>query len=834
MARIHLVCNAHIDPVWLWEWEEGAAEAVSTFRTAADFCERYDGFVFNHNEAILYQWVEEYEPALFERIRRLVAQGRWHVCGGWYLQPDCNMPSGESLVRQILLGRVYFRNRFGVEPTTAINFDPFGHSRGLVQVLVKSGYDSYVYCKPNEKECPVPAQDFRWVGIDGSSVKCHCGFNNYLTLRGEACAKVEAWQEANPDRSEGMILWGIGNHGGGPSRVDLEGLAELGRRAAGPELIHSTPEGYFQGLALDSLPTFAKDIRPYAVGCYTSQVRIKQRHRLLENELYMTEKMLSSAALQGLLPYPSADLAAAVRDLCFSEFHDILPGSSIQPVEEAALRLLDHGLETVSRLRARAFFALSAGQEKVEEGTIPVLVYNPHPYPVRGIFECEFQLADQNWKDSYSLPEVYHDGRRIPSQNEKEYSNLNLDWRKHVVFEAELEPSRMNRFDCRIRVLESKPTPALRPENGKILFHTDELEVEIDCRTGLVDRYRANGMDCLQAGAFRPLVMMDDQDPWGLEVTAFRTVAGAFALMDPADGTAFSGLRGEPVESVRVIEDGEVRTVIEAVMRYGGSTLCQTYRLPKRGTEIEVEVRVFWNEKDRMLKLSVPTVFHGGIYRGQTAFGATDLPDDGSETVAHQWTGVFSSEAGQALTCVNEGSYGSDCLDGEIRLSLLRSPGYSALRINDRPVMAVGRFSPRIDQGERVFRFWFNAGESAERAASVDSEAALHNQKPFALSFCPSGEGRTPEPLVLLEGGTVQLSAFKKAEDPADEEGYVVRLYEVSGQASATNLRIPPLGISEEVRFGAFEAVTFRVDARTRVLTRLDMTERSIEKQQED
>jgi alpha-mannosidase len=202
--------------------------------------------------------------------------------------------------------------------------------------------------------------------------------------------------------------------------------------------------------------------------------------------------------------------------------------------------------------------------------------------------------------------------------------------------------------------------------------------------------------------------------------------------------------------------------------------------------------------------------------------------------VAHQWTGVFSSEAGQALTCVNEGSYGSDCLDGEIRLSLLRSPGYSALRINDRPVMAVGRFSPRIDQGERVFRFWFNAGESAERAASVDSEAALHNQKPFALSFCPSGEGRTPEPLVLLEGGTVQLSAFKKAEDPADEEGYVVRLYEVSGQASATNLRIPPLGISEEVRFGAFEAVTFRVDARTRVLTRLDMTERSIEKQQED
>jgi len=144
MKTVHLVCNAHLDPVWLWEWQEGAAEAMSTFRVAADFCEEFDAFVFNHNEAILYRWVEQYEPALFRRIQRLVRRKRWHIMGGWYLQPDCNMPSGESFVRQILMGRDYFSRKFGVRPTTAINFEPraattptFSAARGKATALSK-------------------------------------------------------------------------------------------------------------------------------------------------------------------------------------------------------------------------------------------------------------------------------------------------------------------------------------------------------------------------------------------------------------------------------------------------------------------------------------------------------------------------------------------------------------------------------------------------------------------------------------------------------------------------------------------------------------------------
>ena len=167
---IHLICNAHLDPVWQWQWEEGAAEAMSTFRTAAELCEKYDTFIFNHNEVILYKWIAEYEPALFARIQKLVKKGRWHIMGGWYVQPDCNMPSGESFVRQILIGKTYFKKHFNVEPTTAINFDPFGHTQGLVQIMAKSGYDSYLIGRPESAYLTLPANEFNWVGYDGSKI----------------------------------------------------------------------------------------------------------------------------------------------------------------------------------------------------------------------------------------------------------------------------------------------------------------------------------------------------------------------------------------------------------------------------------------------------------------------------------------------------------------------------------------------------------------------------------------------------------------------------------------------------------------------------------------
>lgn len=827
--KLHLISNAHLDPVWLWQWEEGVAEAISTFRAAADFCEEYDGYIFNHNEVILYQWIEEYEPELFTRIQSLVKAGKWHIMGGWYLQPDCNMPSGESFVRQILLGRTYFKEKFGTRPTTAINFDPFGHTRGLVQILKKSGYDSYLFCRPLKKShghTNVWPDDFIWVGYDGSEVLAHRAFKSYGSRMGQARKKVEEWIRENQETQLGMVLWGVGNHGGGPSRIDLNDLQDLMNESDEIEIIHSTPEEYFEDLKSKqlSLPKREKDLNPWAIGGYTSQIRIKQKHRLLENEIFMAEKMASHAFLKSGCVYPAAEIHEAMRVLAISEFHDILPGTQIQPTEEDSLRMLGHGLELMSQVKTKAFFTLMNGQEKARDKEFPIFIYNPHPFKIKGIFECEFQIpAAQRPETSRYSPVVYYCDKRVPCQAERGYQNNPGGGRKHVVFEAELEPSQMNRFNYRIENAEQMVPGKVQANDEEFLFTTDELEVVINRNTGLIDRYRANGVDYVKEKAFLPIVIEDDDHSIATFAKRFRDVAGEFKLMSQEEGTRFSGVYGTLLDSVRIIEDGPVRTVIEAVLSYGYSFLCLNYILPKHGTEIEVSIRVYWNENNKMLKLSIPTAFEDAKYIGQVAYGVDELPDNGDEVVAQKWVAAVSEKNNYAVTCINDGIYGSDFCNGEIRLSLLRSPRFGCLIAPDkRDKLYNDRHISHIDQGERIYHFWFNGGRLQERRTQIDREALMHNEKPFVLSFFPSGAGEKPMPMIVLDDDAVQVSAFKKAES---SEHYIIRLFEPTGQDRQVNIKLPILSLSHQIKIGRYEIKTLKLDLATKTLNEVDLME---------
>jgi len=822
---IHLLCTAHLDPVWLWPWEEGAAEAISTFRSAADLCEKNKTFVFNHNEAILYQWVQEYEPALFKRIQKLVKQGRWHIMGGWFLQPDCNMPSGESIVRQILVGREYFQRYFGVKPSTAINFDPFGHSRGLVQILAKSGFNSYIFGRPRQEDCPLPREEFVWEGFDGSTLLATRFGGWYMTPLGKAAEVIRERAAQMNDKNPCLILWGVGNHGGGPSRKDLRDIHQLMAKTKRENMVHSTPEAYFQQLIKQTsrLPRYRNDINPWATGCYSSQTRIKQKHRQLENEYFLTEKMASSAWQQGLLPYPQDDLALALNDLLTAEFHDILPGSSIEPVEEDALRRMDHGLEILSRLKARTFFALSSGQKKALEGQIPILVYNPHPFPVRRIVECEFQHADQGPFLGYSGIRIFQDGRELPAQVEKEFSNIPLDWRKRVAFQADLKPGQMSRFDGILLPHQKRPAVSPRKRGAQILFKTKDLEVRINTRTGLLDRYRIHDMDAVKPGACLPVILRDNADPWGMLQHGYGPVVGRFTLLSPARAARYAGGQTKRLASVRVIEDGSARCVVEALFGYGDSFLCQRYKLPKQGTEVEIEIIVHWNEKDRMLKLAIP--LHGNIdsYRGQTMYGIQDLPRKGREAVAQKWTAALDKKRNLAVTCINEGLYSSDSADNQIRLTLLRSPAYSCHPWDNRIVLPEDRYVPRVDQGQRTFRLWLNAGKIAARMQSIDREALVHNEKPFALSFFPCGEGKLPKPAVVLRDAVVQITAMKKAQNGRD---LIVRLFEPTGKKREAVLHLPMIGIKTKIALRGFEIKTLRINPKSKSVRQTDLLEK--------
>lgn len=805
---------------------EGAAAAISTFRVAAELCRENDSFVFNHNEAILYEWVREYEPELFREIQKLVKAGQWHIMGGWYLQPDCNMPSGESFVRQILAGREYFKKHFNAAPSTAINFDPFGHTRGLVQILAKTGYDSYLFGRPDQNDCPLPADEFLWTGYDGSEIMGTRFRDWYNSTLGKAREKIEA-RLAQDTRGEcEILLWGVGNHGGGPSRLDVRNVKKLIENTESARIRHSTPEAYFKHLKRkrDQLPRHAKDLNPWAVGCYTSQIRIKQKHRKLENEIYSLEKMASAAVLNGLSKYPADQIREALRDVMTAEFHDILPGSSIQSVEEESLRMLDHGLEIAAREKTRAFYALASGQPKARQGRIPIMVYNPHPFRIRTVIECESHLADLC--DKFTQVTMHRKGAVIPSQVEQEASNVPVDWRKRLAFVADLEPSTMNRFDCSLEVIEKKPPVALKPKNGKILFKSEELEVVVNCRTGLIDKYKVNGCNCIAKNSFEPIVMEDDADSWGMLTQSYRNLAGRFGLMTAARAAKFSAVKKPKPAPVRVIEDGPARTVVEALFEYGDSFVCQRYALPKIGSEMQVHTRVYWNEKDRMLKLSIPTLAGRYEYLGQVAYGTGELPCNGNEAVAQKWVAAVNRKKDLALTCINDGIYGSDFSKDGLRLTLLRSPAYSCHPQKGRLLTPVNdRFTPRIDQGERNFEFWFNAGKVKNRLESIDREALAKNEKPFALSFFPSGKGKKPKPLAILSDNVVQITALKKAQTNND---LIIRLFEPTGKNRKTTLSLPFARKKINLALKPFEIKTLRFNPRTGKTAETDLLEKPL------
>ena len=821
--RIYLVCNAHLDPIWQWEWEEGAAEALSTFRVAADLCEAYDAFIFNHNEALLYRWIETYEPSLFRRIRSLVQQGKWHIIGGWHLQPDCNMPSGEGFVRQITEGKRYFLEKFGVEPKTAINFDSFGHTRGLVQILARSGFDSYLFGRPGPADVDLPADLFRWVGYDGSSVTAYRR-TGYRSNLGGAADKIRSVADDCADDDFEICLWGVGDHGGGPSRRDLDQITQLipKMRKEGIELIHATPEMFFDEVRRKktALPVHAGDLNAWAVGCYTSVLRVKQGYRQLESTMLLTEKMAAAAHVQGLMDYPADDFRQVLYDLSTVQFHDVLPGTSIQPAEESALRMLSHGGELLSRIKAQAFFALSGGQPPAEPDKIPILLYNPHPYAFEGDFACEMMLWDQNWEDNYSIPQVYaEDGAALPTQCEKEYSNLNLDWRKRVVFHATLPPMQMSRFNVGYTRIPKKPAPETREDAQYLYLENDRARVRIDKTTGCPDSYVVDGREMLRA----PLclhIVADNCDPWGMRVRSFPNRFDRFRTLTPDEAQELCGVKG-PLAAVRCIESGDVRTSAEALLGYGRSRAVVRYTLPKTSTDLSVELRIFWNETQKMVKLGVPTAAESPECFGQVAFGEEKFAQNGMEHCAQKYVTMAGKET--ALSVCTASTYGFSAEDGCMYLTLLRSAAFCAHPIGERDILVQDRYTPHMELGERSFRFLLVGGKTDDVRQQTPRKALHLHEPPMALSLFPRSEGSRSTSVFTLTGDPVELTAFKRADDG---RGYIVRLFNGFSAASHIGLHAPMLGVDTTLLLDPMRVYTFRIS--DGALTETDLIEREM------
>ncbi|MBQ7336826.1 MAG: alpha-mannosidase [Clostridia bacterium] len=788
MKEVHLICNAHIDPIWQWDWQEGVSVVLSTFRSAVNLAGEFD-YIFCHNEVTVYKYVEEYDQPLFADICRLVKEGKWHIMGGWYLQPDCNMPSGESFVRQILEGKRYFQSRFGVFPTTAINFDPFGHTRGLVQIIKKCGQDSYLHCRPNPGECPLPSDQFLWRGFDGSTIKVNRA-RSYGTPLGHAATAIINMANAQPQDTI-CVLWGVGNHGGGPSRKDLSDIKELSERGE-ITLLHSTPEQFFA--RIEPTEVVETSLRMFAPGCYTSMGRIKRKHVQLENELYLAEKMLSVANLSGAMnEYPEATVHTVTEDLLNAEFHDVLPGSSIQAAEDNGLKLLDHGLLEAERMKTKAFFALAADQAIAAEGEYPILVFNPAARSITENVECEFMLADQNWTDTVTEITVKDEkGNIIPSQTIKEESNLNLDWRKRIIFSATVPPMGMRRYSVYTKVVE-KVAPS-RPENP--VFDNGHKRVEIDATTGLLKTYALDGVEYIK-DSFELCMFDDNPDPWamqGFQLARLGTNERPFHLSEAPDGV-FRGLK-----NISITEDGDIFMGVEALFELDNTRARIFYKIYKNNDLIDVDVNLFFGDINRFVKLKLPFTAEGTLI-GQTAFGTEELHMDARENVSQRFI-ALRREDGKCPAVLNNCLYGSHFENGALYLSLVRGVSYCAHPIMDRPIIPTDRFVKKIDQGENNFSF--RLGVFAER--ELENAAQQFNQKPYALNVFPTGGKATSENTfsIALRDECISVVTIKKADDT--EGTYVVRLLNNTPDAVTTDFSL--CGAKIDLCFVPYEVKT--------------------------
>jgi alpha-mannosidase len=396
MITVHMIGNAHIDPVWLWRWPAGMGEVLATCRTACDMLDEDPAPVFTRSDVWVYQIIEEIDHALFQRIRGHVKAGRWAIVGGWYVQPDCNLPREESFRKHIESGQRYFADRFGLAVTTGYNVDSFGHAASLPRILAEGGYDSYVMMRPMAHEKTLPAGLFRW----RSTVEAG-GVREVVTWRiaGGYCTSAEdlgdhvkkALAAAAPGVDHVMCFYGVGDHGGGPTREQVTWIKANAASIPGARMVFSHPRAFFNAVLpqRSRLPVVEGELQMHAIGCYSVGRAIKRSARLAEHALVMAEQGL---AVLGLDKPPSAELDRAWEKLMFSQFHDTYGGTAIPSACEDAVAQLAAARDTAEQILYRALYRHSTALPPHRSQRI--VAFNASSAPFDGWLEHDPWLGD--------------------------------------------------------------------------------------------------------------------------------------------------------------------------------------------------------------------------------------------------------------------------------------------------------------------------------------------------------------------------------------------------------------------------------------------------------
>ena len=782
---LYMIGNSHIDPVWLWRWQNGFQEIKATFRSALDRMKEYPEFIYTCSAASYYQWIEQNDPAMFEEIRARVKEGRWVLAGGWWVQPDCNTPSGESFARQSLYSQRYFREKFGMTAKFGYCVDSFGHNAMLPQILRKSGMNYYVFMRPQWHEKTLPLDTFRWRSADGSEVVAGRLPVSYQSGEDSVRDKVQICIEnLSAPLEEAMCFYGVGNHGGGPTKRNIESILSMQKEENGPKLVFASPEDYFHAAEKRELPVYRGELLHHSSGCYSAHSEIKALNRKAENRAEKAEKF--SVLAHSLLGqrYPLEEYRRAWEDILFNQFHDVLAGTCLREAYDDARDAFGEALAITGRGLNAAVQRLSWNINIEKDETMkPLVVFNPHSFPVR----CAVKTESTDVPEHTLLTD--ESGNPVPSQLSRS-SAATGDW--CLVFTAELPA-----FGWRVYKLHALPEENELPEKSALddcTAENESLSLHIDPESGSPDSLilKKTGAEIL-GGKCRAAVIDDPSDAWSHGVRVFDREAGCFRAV-----------------SVRKIEDGPARTVIRAISGYGASSLIQDFIVARGLDHVEVDTEVNWQETQKMLKLRFPVGFNSWHAVYEIPYGTVERALDGEEYPVQSWMdlsgGARAGDGAYGLSVLNDCKYACSAVNGELSLTVLRSPYYA----HHAPYEAKPEYNyPVVDRGVQRFTYELYPHEGS-LGTETARKAMVLNQKPEAI-FETFHEGCLPQKASFagVSGDSVVITALKLAEDGSGD--VILRLFETAGKAAEADVKLSWLSRELHASFAPHEIKTFRI-----------------------
>jgi alpha-mannosidase len=779
---IRAVGNSHIDMAWLWPWTETVEVVRNTFQSVLDLMREYPDFKFTMSSARTYEWMQEKYPDLFAQIKQRVKEGRWEIIGGMWVEPDLNMPDGESLTRQILVGKRYFEKNFGVDVKIGWNPDSFGYNYQLPQIYKKSGMDYFVTQKLMwaHEFTVFPYKYFWWQSPDGSRLLTYFPHDYADPINAELLAQqLSVWVPSIygpkiPSNPEVMHLYGVGDHGGGPTRVMLDNAMQL--RAPDtvfPKLEFSFARDFFADMEkmMPSMqvPTWDGELYfAYHRGVFTTQSETKRRIRRAEEQMLNAEKFAALATLVGR-DYPSGEMELAWKNLLFDHFHDIMPGSGIAVNYLDAQRNLEDVGRAANEITTGSLHELAAYVNTQGNG-VPVILFNPLSWSRTEAVELEAQLPSSTREievvDAAGKPaDVQLES--IDKENRAKFLLLShtpsLGYQTYFVRSAKIASTVHSPVKATADSLENE-------------FLRVKIDPKTGCMTSLFDK--RSGTESLAPS---------ETDTGGPKNSICGNLLQTFtdkpkqwdAWNIDADFEA-QHWDLDKADEIKLLESGPLRAVIRVKNHFQNSTFERYITVYAGVPRVDVKTEVEWHEKHILVKVAFPVSAHSDKATYEIPYGSVERPTTRNtpaekaqfEVPAMRWADI--SDTTHGLSLLNDSKYGYDAKGNVLRLSLLRSPEWP---------------DPHADEGHHEFTYsLYQHGGGWKDALTIRQGYEL-NYKLFPwVTSNHIGTWPAQRSFVETQSDNVIVTAFKKAEDQGD---LVLRFYEWAGKTGDVKIQLP-------------------------------------------